>query len=116
MRKEDVRTEKDILEYLEGWSDFEKDVYIATYKIPRGKVSTYGRIAKAIGRPKAYRAVANTLHENPLWPIVPCHRVVCADGSFGGPRDHARGRMRHVVEEGTPVADGKVVLDEDTLV
>lgn len=116
MRKEDVRTEKDILEYLEGWSDFEKAVYVATYKIPRGKVSTYGRIAKAIGRPKACRAVANTLHENPLWPVVPCHRVVCADGSFGGPREHARGRMRHVIDEGTPVVDGRVVLGDDTLV
>lgn len=116
MRKQDVRTEKDILEYLEGWSDFEKAVYIATFRIPRGKVSTYGRVAKAIGRPRAYRAVANTLHENPLWPVVPCHRVVCSDGRFGGPRHWARGRMKHVVEEGTPVVDGKVILNKDTLV
>lgn len=115
MRKEDVRTEKDIREYLEGWSDFEKAVYIATFRIPRGKVSTYGRIAEAIGRPRASRAVANTLHENPLWPVVPCHRVVCSDGRFGGPAKWARGRRRHVVEEGTPVVDGKVVLTEDTL-
>lgn len=118
MKREDVRTEEDIIEYLEeeGWSDFEKAVYVATSKIPRGKVSTYGRIAKAIGKSKASRAVANTLHENPLWPVVPCHRVVCADGSFGGPRDHALGRMKHVVEEGTPVVNGKVVLNKDTLV
>ncbi len=116
MRKEDVRTEKGIREYLDGWSDFEKAVYVATFKIPKGKVSTYGRIAKAIGRPKASRAVANTLHENPLWPTVPCHRVVCADGSFGGPRDQAVGRMRHVIKEGTPVVDGKVVLSDDILV
>lgn len=116
MRKKDVRTEKDILEYLEGWSDFEKAVYIATFRIPRGKVSTYGRVAKAIGRPKASRAVANTLHENPLWPVVPCHRVVCSDGRFGGPEKWARGRRRHVVEEGTPIIDGKVVLNDETLV
>ena len=55
MRKADVRTEKDIREYLEGWSDFEKAVYIATFRIPKGKVSTYGRIAEAIGRPRASR-------------------------------------------------------------
>ncbi len=116
MRKEDVRTEKDVLEYLEGKSDFEKAVYLATFRIPKGKVSTYGRVAKAIGRPRASRAVANTLHNNPLWPVVPCHRVVCADGRFGGPRDQANGRMRHVIEEGTPVVDGKVVLTKDTLV
>lgn len=116
MRKEDVKTEKDILEYLEGWSDFDKAVYLATFRIPRGKVSTYGRVAKAIGNPKASRAVANALHNNPLWPVVPCHRVVCSDGRFGGPRDQANGRMRRVVEEGTPVVDGRVVLGKDTLV
>lgn len=116
MRKEDVKTENDMLEYLEGWSDFEKAVYVATSRIPRGKVSTYGRVAKAIGRPKASRAVANALHNNPLWPVVPCHRVVCSDGRFGGPADWARGRRKHVVAEGTPVVDDKVVLNEDTLV
>lgn len=116
VRKQDVKTEEDIREYLEGWSDFEKAVYVATFRIPRGKVSTYGRVAKAIGRPRASRAVANTLHNNPLWPVVPCHRVVCSDGRFGGPEKWARGRMKHVVDEGTPVEDGKVILNEDTLV
>lgn len=116
MRKEDVRTEKDIREYLEDRSEFEKAVYLATFRIPKGKVSTYGRVAKTIGRPRASRAVANTLHNNPLWPVVPCHRVVCSDGSFGGPKDQANGRMRRVIEEGTPVVGGKVVLTKDTLV
>lgn len=116
MKKGNVKTEKDILEYLEDWSDFEKAVYVATFRIPKGKVSTYGRVAKAIGRPKASRAVANTLHINPLWPVVPCHRVVCSDGRFGGPRNWARGRMKHVIEEGTPVENGKVILSEETLV
>ncbi len=116
MRKDDVKTERDILEYLDGWSDFDKAVYLATFRIPRGKVSTYGRVAKAIGNPKASRAVANALHNNPLWPVVPCHRVVCSDGRFGGPRDQAKGRMRHVIEEGTPVVEGRVVLSRDTLV
>jgi len=116
VKKQDVRTEEDILAYLEGWSDFEKAVYVAAFKIPKGKVSTYGRVAKAIGRPKACRAVANALHENPLWPVVPCHRVVCSDGSFGGPKDHANGRMKRVIEEGTPVVNGRVVLNKDTLV
>lgn len=115
IRKEDVRTEKDIRAYLEDRSEFEKAVYLATFRIPKGKVSTYGRVAKAIGRPRASRAVANTLHNNPLWPVVPCHRVVCSDGSFGGPKDQANGRMRHVIEEGTPVVGGKVVLTKDTL-
>lgn len=115
MKKEDVKTEEDVRRYLADWSEFEKAVYLETYKIPKGKVSTYGKIAAKIGRPKACRAVANALHNNPLHPIVPCQRVVKADGSFGGRKDHAEGRRAQVVAEGTPVRDGKVVMTEDVL-
>jgi methylated-DNA-[protein]-cysteine S-methyltransferase len=115
MRKEDVRTEEDIREYLRDCSKFEADVYVETFRIPLGKVSTYGRVAKRIGRPKATRAVANALHKNPLWPIVPCHRVVCSDGRFGGPRDHAEGRMKHVIDEGVPIRNGRVVMNDDVI-
>jgi len=115
MRKEEVRTERDIREFLKDWSDFETDVYVETHRIPFGKVSTYGRVAKRIGRPKATRAVANALHKNPLWPTVPCHRVVCSDGRFGGPKDHADGRMGHVSEEGVPVKDREVVMSDEVV-
>ncbi len=115
MRKEEVRTADDVRRYLADWSEFERDVYLETFKIPKGKVSTYGRIAAKIGRPKAYRAVANALHNNPLHPTVPCQRVVCRDGSFGGRKDYAEGRRAQVVAEGTPVKNGKVVITEDVL-
>jgi len=115
LQEKDVMTEKDIVEYLRvrGWSEFERDVYLATFKIPRGKVSTYGRIASRIGRPNATRAVANALHKNPLWPIVPCHRVVRADGGFGGDPEHASGRRKHCEGEGVPVRGGRVVMSDD---
>ena len=115
MRREDVRTERDIREYLAGWSEFERDVYVAASKIPEGKVTTYGRLAKAAGRPGAARAVANAMHDNPLYPLVPCHRVVKADGGFGGDPKRAGARRRHVVDEGVPVKDGKVVMTDDVL-
>jgi len=115
MRREDVKTEDDVRRYLEDWSEFERAVYLETFKIPRGKVSTYGRIAARIGRPRACRAVANALHNNPLHPIVPCQRVVRSDGSFGGRKDHAAGRRAQVVAEGTPVENGKVVMREDVI-
>lgn len=113
MKKSDVKTEKDVRRYLSEWSEFEKDVYVATFRIPRGKVSTYGRVAKTIGRPRASRAVANTLHNNPLFPIVPCHRVVKADGGFGGEPKAAAGRRRLVEKEGVPVRDGRVIMSDD---
>jgi len=116
MKKEDIRTEQDVRDCLAGYSEFEKAVYVATFKIPKGKITTYGRIAKAIGKPRASRAVANTLHNNPLFPIVPCWRVVKNDGGFGGPKDASAGRRRRVVEDGVPVRNGKVVMTEDVVV
>lgn len=115
LRKADVKTESDVVEYLKDWPDFERDVYVATFKIPEGKVSTYSRVANKIGRPRAQRAVANALHKNPLYPVVPCHRVVRSDGGFGGEMKAAAGRRRHVEREGVPTRDGKVILDDDIL-
>lgn len=115
LRKSEVKTEKDVKEYLRNWSEFERNVYLVTFKIPEGKVSTYSRVARAIGRPRAQRAVANALHKNPLYPIVPCHRVVKSDGGFGGERKAASARRRHVEREGVPTKDGRVVLSEKVL-
>jgi O-6-methylguanine DNA methyltransferase len=111
--KSKIKTEADVRRALEGRSEFEKDVYVATFKIPQGMVSTYGRIAKKIGRPGAVRAVASTLRKNPLYPVVPCHRVVKADGGFGGDPERAAGRRKSVKEEGVPFEDGKVKMSTD---
>ena len=115
IRKEEVRTEADIRSYLADWSDFEKAVYLATFRIPKGKVSTYQGVARMIGRPKACRAVANALHNNPLFPIVPCWRVVKSDGGFGGEEGAAAGRRELVRKDGVPIKDGKVVMSKDLI-
>jgi methylated-DNA-[protein]-cysteine S-methyltransferase len=52
--------------------------------IPKGTVTTYSKVAKAIGYPKAVRAVANAVGNNPNPIIVPCHRVIRANGTIGG--------------------------------
>jgi len=69
---------------LEGFSDFEKKVYKAVYRIPLGQVRSYSWVAKKIGSPKAARAVGTVLKKNPFAPLIPCHRVVKSDGSLGG--------------------------------
>ena len=69
---------------LEHCSKFQQKVLRAVSAIPRGKVSTYQRIAKQIGQPKAARAVARALANNPFPLIIPCHRVICSDGALGG--------------------------------
>ena len=110
-----IKTEEEVIDALKHKTQFERDVLVATYRIPIGKVSTYKRIAEKIGRPKAYRAVANALHKNPLWPVVPCHRVVCYDGSFGGPKKGADERRNDVAKEGVPLENGKVKVSNELL-
>lgn len=68
----------------EALTDFEKKVYAAVSKIPRGEVRSYKWVAVKIGTPSASRAVGNALNKNPFIGKVPCHRVIRSDGSIGG--------------------------------
>ncbi|MBI5046261.1 MGMT family protein [Candidatus Micrarchaeota archaeon] len=82
-------------------TDFEQKVYDACAKIPKGKVSTYSEIARAIGRPNATRAVGNALNKNPFPPDkVPCHRVVKNDGSIGGFAHGPKNKIKLLKSEG----------------
>ena len=63
---------------------FQLKVWVYLRKIPRGSVKTYAQVAKAIGKPRAVRAVANAIGKNPYAPKIPCHRVIRSDGTLGG--------------------------------
>lgn len=115
MNKGSIKTEEDVLRFLSDKTRFEKEVLIATFRIARGKVSTYKRIAEKVGRPRAYRAVANALHKNPLHPIVPCHRVVRSDGRFGGEKKRAESRRKLVEKEGIPIENDRVKMSDEIL-
>lgn len=65
-------------------TEFQKKVWGALLRIPKGKTWTYTELAKKIGKPKAVRAVANAVGANPCAPTIPCHRVVRSDGTLGG--------------------------------
>ena len=62
----------------------DQDVYVLLSKIPSGKVSTYGDIARALGHPKAARAIGRIIANNPNPISIPCHRVVKSNGEIGG--------------------------------
>ena len=69
---------------LAGVTPFQRAVWLATRDIPYGETRSYGWLAARVGQPGAARAVGQALATNP-WPIiVPCHRVVGADGGLGG--------------------------------
>ena len=65
-------------------TDFQQEVWHALTEIPYGETSTYSKQAAAIGRPRAIRAVGSANGRNPLSIVLPCHRIVAADGSLAG--------------------------------
>lgn len=76
---------------------FQKKVWDFLRSIPYGKVMSYGEIAKKIGSPKAYRAVANACASNNVALVIPCHRVIRGDGAIGGYR-WGEGRKRVIID------------------
>ncbi len=84
-------------------------IYKLTSQIPKGRVSTYGLLAEAAGRPGAGRAVGRLMNVNPNPIIVPCHRVVHSDGRIGGYGGGVRAKIRLLASEGVVVVDGRVV-------
>jgi len=105
---------------------FAEKVYNVTRKIPRGKVATYARIARAAGSPRSARAVGNALNKNTNsytslslrslarsradTKLVPCHRVVRSDGSLGGFAAGTEKKRKILTKEGIVIKDGKIDL------
>jgi methylated-DNA-[protein]-cysteine S-methyltransferase len=91
---------------LDGVAEFDRRVYAITRAIPAGKTSSYGAIAAKLGDPGAARAVGQALGRNPIPVIVPCHRVLSADGGVGGfsAAGGAVTKLRILAIEGAEVA------------
>lgn len=73
-------------------ASFSQKVYQLTKKVPRGRVTSYKEIARAL-RTRAYQAVGQALKRNPYAPIVPCHRVIASNGTFGGFAGKTKGKQ-----------------------
>ena len=90
-----------------------KKIYEAVKEIPKGRVATYGMVAKMAGNPRMSRAVGNALHKNPDPDNIPCYRVVNSKGelaeafAFGG--ENVQKKLLEA--EGVEVVDGKVDLE-----
>jgi len=92
---------------------FQQRVLRAEARIPRGRVSTYGRIAAHLSVPRAARAVGNALALNPFPLIIPCHRTVRSDGSLGGFQGGLAMKRRLLELEGIAFAfSGKALLSK----
>lgn len=93
-------------------SQFAQRVYRQLRRIPAGRVTTYGDLAKRLGKPRGAQAIGQALKRNHSIPFIPCHRVVSANGSIGG---YARGPMhkiRLLKQENIYVEKGKIDLEK----
>jgi methylated-DNA-[protein]-cysteine S-methyltransferase len=90
---DEKRTDFELAVDLSPAADFTRQVLTRLAKVPHGQLTTYGALAKAAGRPRAARAVGTVMNRNPIPIVLPCHRVVGANGDlvgYGGGLDRKR--------------------------
>ncbi len=117
-----ANAKKSLLDYFDGCSvrfkvpldlsigtQFQRKVWRKVREIPYGELRSYKWVARSIGRAHASRAVGNAVGRNPVAPIVPCHRVVCSDGTLGGYSSGIAIKKRLLNLEGV-IADGSSSL------
>jgi len=113
---------KNLLDYFNGYpvsfkipldlsigTQFQRKVWRKVREIPYGELRSYKWVARSIGSAYASRAVGNAVGRNPVAPIVPCHRVICSDGSLGGYTSGIAIKKRLLNLEGV-IADGSSSL------
>ena len=93
---------------------FNQKIWALTAQIPRGTVTTYAELARAVGT-KAYRAVGNAMNKNPYAPGVPCHRVVGSDGRLTGYAFGLDQKKKMLEEEGVVCRGNRVAIMEPHL-
>ena len=100
-----------MLDLAECWP-FQQRVLLAEHAIPRGYVSTYGRIARHLGVPGGARAVGNALARNPFPIVIPCHRALRSDGDPGGFQGGREMKVRLLEMEGGRFRkNGKMLME-----
>jgi len=112
LRGENVDFDLNLLDF-NNCSEIQKRVLLVEYKIPRGRVSTYKRIANEIGIPNGARVVGNALAKNPFPIIIPCHRAVKTNGELGGYQGGINMKRALLEMEGIEISDkGKIITDK----
>lgn len=89
--------------------NLEQRIYKKLLEVPKGKVTTYGELSKAVGIKNGQRYIGNVMNKNPYPAIVPCHRVVKSTGQIGGYAygEHIKTKMLN--DEGIQIKDGKIL-------
>lgn len=86
----------------------EDKVYKKLLEVPKGQVTTYGELAKAVGLKNGQRAIGRIMNKNPYPVIVPCHRVIMSSGKVGGYAWGERVKTNMLAKEGVQIKNGKI--------
>jgi methylated-DNA-[protein]-cysteine S-methyltransferase len=89
-------------------------VYEKLLQVPKGKVTTYSELAKAVGLKNGQRAIGRIMNKNPFPVIVPCHRVILSTGKIGGYAWGEKIKTNMLSKEGVKIKKGKI-LDKDKI-
>lgn len=87
----------------------DKKIYKKLLEVPKGKITTYGELAKAVGLKNGQRAVGKIMNKNPYPVIIPCHRVVKSDGKIGGYAYGEEIKSNMLTREGIVIKNGKIL-------
>jgi len=89
--------------------DITEYTYYLVRQIPKGRISTYGAVAEALGNKGYARAVGKYMNKNPNADTMPCFKIVKSDGSLGGFGLGIEDKIRRLSDDGIEVKDGKIV-------
>ena len=89
-------------------------IYKKLLEVPKGKVTTYSELAKAVGLKNGQRAIGRIMNKNPFPVIIPCHRVILSTGRIGGYAWGENVKTNMLSKEGIKIKNGKI-LDSDKI-
>lgn len=89
--------------------NIERIVYKKLLQVPKGQITTYGELAKAVGLKNGQRVIGRIMNKNPHPAIVPCHRVVNSNGKIGGYAYGIDVKTNMLTKEGIEIQNGKIL-------
>ncbi len=88
--------------------NLEQKIYKKLLEVPKGQITTYGELAKAVGLKNGQRVIGKIMNKNPYPVIVPCHRVVMSTGKIGGYAYGEHVKIKLLNDEGIQIKNGKI--------
>ncbi len=89
--------------------NLEQKIYKKLLEVPKGQITTYGELAKAVGLKNGQRVVGKIMNKNPYPVIIPCHRVVMSTGKIGGYAYGENIKTKLLNDEGIQIKNGKII-------